>query len=112
MSPPRRRIEDRVAELCAKAAAATDGDLEPALQELTQLLRTTVEHMRESATRLLIEVTPLPEPRRRSTDNELANGTSEGEMAMLRQASARRCSHDDALSQDVRIRPSENTEVD
>jgi len=70
MSPPQRRIEDRIRELCAKAASATDGDLEPALQELTQLLRTTIEYMRESAARLLVEGTPLPEPRRRATDNE------------------------------------------
>ena len=72
MSPPQRRIEDRVRELCAKAMAATDGDLEPALQELSQLLRGTIEHMRKSATRLLVEGAPLPEPRRRATDNEVS----------------------------------------
>jgi len=71
MSPPQRRIEDRIRELCANAVAATDGDLEAALQELSQLLRGTIEHMRESATRLLVEGTPLLEPRRRSTDNEV-----------------------------------------
>lgn len=75
MSPPQRRIEDRIRELCAKAVAATDGDLEPALQELSQLLRETIGHMRRSATRLLVEGTPLPEPRRRATDNEVADVT-------------------------------------
>ena len=77
MSPPNRRIEDRIRELCARAAAATDGDLEPVLQELLQLLRTTVEHMRESATKLLIEGAPLPEPRRRANDNDLVNHEKE-----------------------------------
>ena len=71
MSPPQRRIEDRIRELCGKAVAASDGDLEPTLQELSQLLRGTIEHMRNSATRLLVEGTSLPEPRRRATDNEV-----------------------------------------
>ena len=71
MSPPQRRIEDRIRELCANAAGATDGDLERALQELTQLLRGTIEHMRESATSLLVKGKPLSEPRRRATDNEV-----------------------------------------
>ena len=71
MSPPQRRIEDRIRELCAKVVAVTDGDLEPALQELSQLLRTTIVHMRESATKLLVEAEPLIEPRRRSTDNDV-----------------------------------------
>lgn len=70
MSPPERRIEDRIRKLCAKAVAAPDGDLEPTLQGLSQLLRATIEHMRESATRLLIKRTPLSEPRRRATDKE------------------------------------------
>jgi hypothetical protein len=71
MSPPQRRIEDRIRALCANAVTATDGDLEPALQELSQLLRGTIEHMRESATRLLVEGMPLLEPRRRASDNEV-----------------------------------------
>ena len=71
MFPPQRRIEDRIRELCAKAVAATDGDLELALPELSQLLRTTIVHMRESATMLLVKGTPLPEPRRRANDNEV-----------------------------------------
>ena len=71
MSPPQRRIEDRIRELCAKAVTATDGDLEAVLQELTQLLRGTIAHLRESATKLLIEGTPLPEPRRRANDNQI-----------------------------------------
>ncbi len=70
MSVPQRRIEDRIRELCAKAVAATDGDLEAALRELAQLLATTIGHMRESATTLLVEAKPLVEPRRRSTDND------------------------------------------
>lgn len=71
MSHPQRRIEDRIRELCAKAVAATDGDLERALRELSQLLGGTIEHMRKSATSLLIERAPLSEPRRRATDNEV-----------------------------------------
>ena len=71
MSPPQRRIEDRIRELCAKAVAATDGDREPALLELSNFLRRTIEHMRTSATNLLVERTPLREPRRRANDNEV-----------------------------------------
>jgi hypothetical protein len=71
MSHPQRRIEDRIRELCAKAVVATDGDLEPVLQELLQLLGGTIDHMRKSATSLLVEGKPLPEPRRRETDNEV-----------------------------------------
>jgi hypothetical protein len=71
MPPPQRRIEDRIRELCAKAVAATDSDLEPALQELLQLLGGTIHHIRKSATSLLVEGKPLPEPRRRATDNEV-----------------------------------------
>ena len=63
------RIEDRIRKLCAKAADANDGDLEPILRELSQLLRGTVEHMRNSATSLLVEGKPLSEPRRRAADN-------------------------------------------
>lgn len=70
MSPPQRRIEDRIRELCAKAAAASDADLELALRELSQLLSATIEHMRKSATSLLIKRKPLSEPRRRATDQE------------------------------------------
>jgi len=68
--PHHRRIEDRIRKLCAKVADATDGDLEPALRELSQLLRGTVEHMRNSAASLLVEGKPLSEPRRRATDND------------------------------------------
>ena len=69
--PPQRRIEDRIRQLCAKAMVATDGDLQPALQDLSQLLRGTVKHMRNSAKSLLVEGRPLAEPRRRANDNEV-----------------------------------------
>jgi hypothetical protein len=71
MSPPQRRIEDRIRELCAKAKPATNDDLEPILQELSQLLRGTIEHMRKGAITLLVEGKPLSEPRRRANDNEV-----------------------------------------
>lgn len=70
MPHPHRRIEDRIRQLCAKATVATDGDLEPVLQELLQLLSGTIHHMRKSATSLLLEGKPLSEPRRRENDNE------------------------------------------
>jgi len=70
MIVPQRRIEDRMRELCANAVSAGDGDLEPVLQELARLLRGTIDHMRKSATSLLVEGKPLPEPRRRTNDNE------------------------------------------
>lgn len=66
--PLQRRIEDRIRELCARAAAATDRDLEPALAELSQLLRGTIDHMRKRATSLLVERKRLLEPRRRAND--------------------------------------------
>lgn len=71
MTPPQRRIEDRIRKLCAKAATANDGDLEPTLRELSQLLGATIKHMRHSATSLLVEGKPLSEPRRRATDKEI-----------------------------------------
>ena len=66
MSPPQRRIEDRIRELCAKALAETDGE---ALRELSELLHGTIKHMRMRATSLLLEKRRLLEPRRRANDN-------------------------------------------
>jgi hypothetical protein len=68
MPLPQRRIEDRIRELCANANTAIDGDLEPTLQELSQLLGVTIEHLRKRAKSLLIERKPLSEPRRRAGD--------------------------------------------
>jgi hypothetical protein len=68
MPPPKRRIEDRIRELCSKAVATPNGDLEPTLEELSQLLHGTIEHMRKRATSLLIERKRLLEPRRRTND--------------------------------------------
>jgi hypothetical protein len=76
MPPPQRRIEDRIRELCAKAAIATDADLEQALEELSQLMRRTIKHMRLSATSLLVEKKPLLEPRRRANDKEVYDSES------------------------------------
>lgn len=70
MTSSQRRIEDRIRELCARVVAVNDGELELTLQELSELLRRTIEHMRHSATRLLVETTALSEPRRRRTDKE------------------------------------------
>jgi len=66
-----RRIEDRIRKLCAKVVDATDDDLKPASRELSQLLDGTIQHMRKSATSLLVEGKPLSEPRRRATDHEV-----------------------------------------
>ena len=71
MPPPQRRIEDRIRELCAKTVAADDADLEQALEELSQLLHRTIEHMRKGATTLLVERKALLEPRRRANDNDV-----------------------------------------
>lgn len=68
---PQRRIEDRIRELCAKAATAPEGDVEPVLVELSQLLRGTIDHMRKNATSLLVERKSLLEPRRRINDNDV-----------------------------------------
>jgi len=68
MPPSKRRIEDRIRELCAAAVTATGGELEPVFRELSLLLGATIGHMRDSAARLLVEGRPLSEPRRRSTD--------------------------------------------
>jgi hypothetical protein len=84
MSPPQRRIEDRIRELCANAKSATNDDLEPILQELSQLLRATIEHMRKGATTLLVRGS-----RCRSLDDEqtirgvrwkLATGSKRGKV--------------------------------
>jgi hypothetical protein len=71
MRPYKRRIEDRIRELCVKAAAATDADQELALKELSQLLQRTIAHLRKGATSLLVEGKPLSEPRRRANDNDV-----------------------------------------
>jgi hypothetical protein len=73
MPPPQRRIEDRIRELCAKAAVATDVDLEQALEELSQLMLRTIKHMRMSAKSLLVEKKPLLEPRRRANDKGVSD---------------------------------------
>lgn len=71
MSSPQRRIEDRIRELCVNAKTATNGDLEPVLIELSELVHKTIEHLRKRAQSLLVEGKPLLEPRRRANDNEM-----------------------------------------
>ena len=70
MSASQRRVEDRIRELCANAVSAPDGDLEAVLQELARLVRGTIDHVRKSATSLLIEGKALAEPRRRTNDKQ------------------------------------------
>lgn len=66
---PERRIDDRILRLCAKARTATDGDLEPVLEELLALIRQKDERLKRRAARLLLKGERL-ESERRSTDCE------------------------------------------
>lgn len=67
MPVPQRRIDDRMRKLCVKAQSATDGDLQPILQELLVLIRQKDERLKRRAARLLLKGEHL-EPERRSTD--------------------------------------------
>ena len=64
-----RRIDDRIRDLCVKAATATDADSESLLHELLKLVHEKSERLRARAARLLLKRECL-EPERRSTDAE------------------------------------------
>ena len=55
MSIPQRRIDDHIQDLCVKAQAASEDDLQPILQELSQLLHQKIERLRGRAARLLLK---------------------------------------------------------
>ena len=55
MSIPQRRIDDHIQDLCVKAQAAADDDLQPILQELSALLHEKIERLRGRAARLLLK---------------------------------------------------------
>ena len=67
MRAPERRIDDRIRQLCARAMVASDGDVEPALQELLDLVHQKMEELKRRAARLLLKGEHL-EPERRNTD--------------------------------------------
>ena len=67
---PQRRIDDRIRELCARAQAATDGDLESILQELLALIHRKDERLKRRAGRLLLNHEQLEPERRSTTDVE------------------------------------------
>jgi hypothetical protein len=46
---PSRRLEDRIRELCAKAVAAPESDLEPVIGELKVALHEHTERLRKLA---------------------------------------------------------------
>jgi hypothetical protein len=48
------RIEDRIRELCAKAQAAPEGEMNPVLRELQTALHEHTEYLRQLATKALI----------------------------------------------------------
>ena len=51
---PQRRIDDRIRQLSAQLVAAQDGDLEPLLQKLLELVHQKNERLRTRAARLLL----------------------------------------------------------
>ena len=57
---PGRRLEDRIRELCAKAASASDAETVPILQELRQALHEHARHLRAMAAEKLTGRTQGP----------------------------------------------------
>ncbi len=66
MSVPKRRIDDRIRQLCAKATSASNGDAESALQELLVLVHLKAERLKGLAARLLLNGQRLDGERRKS----------------------------------------------
>lgn len=66
MSPPQRRVDDRIRSLCARVQSASNGDLEPLLQELLSLVRQKSERLKRRAARLLLKRDHLEAERRKS----------------------------------------------
>jgi hypothetical protein len=66
MTPPRRRIDDRIRELSSKVQFAADSDLDPVLQELLRLVHEKGERLKIRAARLLLNGEQLEPERRRS----------------------------------------------
>ena len=62
---PKRRIDDRIRALCARLTACGNGDLEPILQELLELVHRKNERLARRAARLLLKGQHL-EPERRA----------------------------------------------
>lgn len=54
---PGRRLEDRIRELCAKAATASDAETAQVLQELRDALHEHARHLRALAAEKLTGVT-------------------------------------------------------
>lgn len=67
MGVPRRRIDDRLRDLCAKALVSSDGELKDFREEFLALLREKLERLEKHAARFLLNGQRL-EPERRSTD--------------------------------------------
>ena len=60
----RRRLEDRIRELCAKAVSAADDELEPIIRELRTALREHSQRLRQLAAQGLGPDKPSHRPRR------------------------------------------------
>jgi hypothetical protein len=66
MNVPQRRIDDRIRQLCAKVIAASNSDVEPALQELLALVHQKAERLKTRAGKLLLRGEHLDAERRQS----------------------------------------------
>jgi hypothetical protein len=66
MSVPRRRLDDRLREICAKLRTASADELEDTLQELLALVHRKAERLKARAGRLLLQGEQLEPERRKS----------------------------------------------
>ena len=65
---PGRRLEDRIRELCAKAATASEGETLQVLQELRRALHEHARHLRSMAAQRLTGAKQGLEKERRHKD--------------------------------------------
>jgi len=66
MPVPRRRLDDRLREICAKLRTASNGELEDSLQELLALIHRKAERLKARGGRLLLQGEQLEPERRKS----------------------------------------------
>ena len=69
MGVPRRRIDDRLRDLCAKALVSSDGELKDFREGFLALLREKLERLEKHAAKVWLNGERL-EPERRSTEVE------------------------------------------
>ena len=63
---PRRRLDDRLREICAKLRTASNDELEDSLQELLALIHRKAERLKARGGRVLLQGEQLEPERRKS----------------------------------------------